>query len=100
MFWLGLGTTLLLWAATGSPGKRRMDWVARLCAGLIAIGAALSLRLYADLAVALIVAGAIGAALALRRFRLVPTQGVRWASVLIGAAALAFALFGPAEGLF
>ena len=99
MIWLGLGTALLAWAAIGSRGKRHVDWITAVCAGLVAAGAALALRLYDDLAVALIVAGAGGAALAVRQFGFVPTRRVRWGLVPAGAAAIAFALFGPAEGL-
>ena len=99
MIWLGLGTALLLWAALGNPGKRRMDWITGLCIGLAVTGAILSLRLYTDVAVLLIIAGASAAGLVARRFRR-PGQRARLASLAIGAAAMAFALFGPADGLF
>ncbi len=100
MIWLAFGTTLLVWAALGTRRKSHIDWITGICGAGVVAGAALSLGLYDDVAVALILVGACGAALALRNVWPPPTQLLSWAAIILGAAAIGFARFGPAEGLF
>jgi len=100
MIWLGFGTTLLVWVAFGDRRKWHIDWITAICGAGVAAGAALCLGLYDDVAVALILVSACGAALALRHLWSARTQLLRGAATVIGAAAICFARFGPAEGLF
>ncbi len=100
MAWLGLGALLLFLAADASlkPAWRPNAISLMALTGLLAtlVG---SFSVYAATAAAAIFAGALALAVASRwMFR--PSGRIRFLLLALGAASCAFALFGPADGLF
>ena len=100
MFWLALGTILLLWSAFTAPSKR-LDRLAVLCL-LLLVGLTFgAVRVYhARTEGAALIGGTLIAALLLWLFGSQRRSWARWAALLCGLAAGLFSIFGPAQGLF
>lgn len=101
MAWL-LAGSFLLFAVLGKADPAARGDLPRIVALLLLAAAfAWSFRVYAPWApVAAFAAGAGAAFLVLRLAPAQPGTALRAAALGVGAACTAFALFGPAEGLF
>ena len=100
MFWLALGSGLLLLAAFGAR-RWPPDWIAAAALVIFFAASAWSLTVYSPYRASVAVLGGSLAALGLTWATSQPKRpSVRLAALLAGIAAASFALFGPAQGLF
>jgi hypothetical protein len=100
MFWLALGSALLLWSAFTAPA-RRVDGAAAL--GLLVLLALTvgAVRVYpARSEAAALIGGSLAAAFLLWMLGARMPGWTRWAALAAGVGAGLFSLFGPAQGLF
>ena len=100
MFWLAMGSGLLLLASFSSRSWR-LDWIAAAALVSLVAASAWSLKVYSLSHAAVAVLGGSLAALVLIWATGQPSHpAARLAALLAGIAAASFALFGPAQGLF
>jgi hypothetical protein len=99
MFWLALGTMLLLWSSFSARSKR-VDALSSIALVLAVALTLWAVRVYPGRTEAVsLVAGTAAAALGVWLIGSSAPQWTRWVGLILGLAAGLFALFGPAQGL-